>query len=96
VVVIAVGVATWREQKEKRFAEANVREKEGDLFCKEEELGVLSSTCKVCGTNECMPRVSFLNKKKKQKINFNTPLRWVDKRTKSETFVEFRDEKRTF
>ncbi len=42
-----------REKKKKnRFAEANrEREKEGDRFCKEEDWGVLSFTCKVCGIN---------------------------------------------
>jgi hypothetical protein len=46
-----------------------------------------------------MPRVLLLIKRKKkkpkekQKIHFNSPLRWIDRRTKSETFVKFRDEK---
>jgi hypothetical protein len=37
VVVMAAGVATWREKRKRKkdlqCPEANVREKEGDMFC---------------------------------------------------------------
>ena len=57
-----------KKKKKKNCRSQREREKEGDRFCKEEELSVLSFTCKVCGTNECMPRVLFFLKKKNKKI----------------------------
>jgi hypothetical protein len=86
-----------KKKKKKRFVEANVREreKEGDRFGKEEELSVCLSHAKfVEPMNACHVFYFWKKKKKKRKKNyFNTPLRWIDRRTKSETFVKFRDEK---
>jgi hypothetical protein len=66
-----------REKKnKKRFAMPRSqleRERGLSVLSWEEELGVLSFICKICGTNEYMPRVLFLKKRKIKKFMSNAP-----------------------
>jgi hypothetical protein len=56
VVVMAAGVATWREKIKRSQRE---RERGRSVLSWEDELGVLSFIYKICVTNEYMPRVLF-------------------------------------